>query len=321
MKTLTKTAIILTAISSILFFSCKKDKVVTIPVVTTDSVFNVGPNVAQFNGSIVSNGGAAISTYGVCWSTSHNPTIIDNKASFDNPAGNDINGSYFKTIDKLSATTTYYARAFATNNTGTGYGEEVSFTTGIGTVVDNEGNVYKIVLIGKNLWLAENLKTRHYNNGDTIPTTYPQNKDITDENEPKYQWPCNGDTSLIKTYGRLYTWYVVSDSRGVCPTGWHVPTFSEFNTLGDLNKLKETGTKHWQTPNKGADNSNGFTALPAGIRGYDNSFFPIGTYARFWLFDANINNYIAINSNGDIIDPNTKDILYQGESVRCLKNQ
>ena len=107
---------------------------------------------------------------------------------------------------------------------------------------------------------------------------------------PKYQWAYDGNESNVATYGRLYTWYAVTDSRNVCPTGWHVPTDAEWTTLttflGGENvaggKLKETGTTHWTTPNTGATNETGFTALPSGYRYIDGTFLTIFSMGIWW---------------------------------------
>lgn len=105
-----------------------------------------------------------------------------------------------------------------------------------------------------------------------------------------YQWAYAGNESNIATYGRLYTWHAASDSRNVCPTGWHVPTDSEWTSLttylggesvaGD--KLKEAGTSHWKSPNTGATNSSGFTALPGGYRLPHGTFTGIGISGYWW---------------------------------------
>jgi uncharacterized protein (TIGR02145 family) len=137
--------------------------------------------------------------------------------------------------------------------------------------------------------MVENLKTTRYRNGDLIGTTIPDTLDITAEVAPKYQWAPNDDESNVPTYGRLYTWYAVTDTRNVCPTGWHVPLDVEWETLKSLlggeylagGKLKETGTTHWETPNVGATNETGFTALPSGCRniGY---FIGFGVVSYWW---------------------------------------
>jgi uncharacterized protein (TIGR02145 family) len=99
------------------------------------------------------------------------------------------------------------------------------------TVTDGDGNIYGKVIIGTQVWLTENLKTTKYRNGDLIGTTTPAGLDIYDEVTPKYQWAYAGNEDNVATYGRLYTWYAITDTRNVCPTGWHVPSDAEWLTL------------------------------------------------------------------------------------------
>ncbi|MBI5184900.1 MAG: fibrobacter succinogenes major paralogous domain-containing protein [Nitrospinae bacterium] len=95
-------------------------------------------------------------------------------------------------------------------------------TTGGGkTVTDVDGNVYNTVTIGTQTWMKENLKVTKYRDGTAIPTT---TADISAETSPAYQWAYNGDESNAAAYGRLYTWHAATDSRGLCPAGWHLPT-------------------------------------------------------------------------------------------------
>ena len=101
------------------------------------------------------------------------------------------------------------------------------------SVKDIDGNVYRTITIGTQVWMAENLKTTKYRNGDLIGTTTPATLVIEGESTPKYQWAYDGNESNVATYGRLYTWYVATDSRNVCPIGWHVPTDAEWTTLTD----------------------------------------------------------------------------------------
>ena len=147
-------------------------------------------------------------------------------------------------------------------------------------ITDVDGNVYTAVSIGTQVWMVENLKTTKYSNGDLIGTTTPATFDISAEAAPKYQWAYAGFEDNVFRYGRLYTWWAVTDIRGVCPTGWHVPTEDDWTALTTYlggedvagGKLKEAGTTHWWAPNEGATNSSGFTALPGGDR-YDNGSF------------------------------------------------
>ena len=136
-----------------------------IPVLTTNSVTSITIQTAQGGGNITGDGGAPVTARGVCWSTAQNPTTADN--STDDGAGT---GSFTSSISGLAPNTTYYVRAYATNNTGTAYGPEVSFTTyKTDAVTDVDGNYYNTVTIGSQVWLAENLKTTSYNDGTPIP--------------------------------------------------------------------------------------------------------------------------------------------------------
>ena len=206
---------------------------------------------------------------------------------------------------------------------------ELEFEQGKDSIADVEGNVYKFVKIGQQYWMAENLKTAHYNNGDEIGTTSPATLDIYGQTTPKYQWAYDGDENNVETYGRLYTWYTATDSRGVCPTGWHVPADAEWIILTDFlggeliagGKLKETGTTHWNSPNTGATNEFGFTALPAGHRYYHGAFTTIGDNGWWWSTTEDYwasSWYRLINYGGTYMtrDNNYKEL---GLSIRCVR--
>ena len=160
----------------------------------------------------------------------------------------------------------------------------------LGTVNDVDGNTYKTVKIGTQWWMAENLKTTKYRNGSAIETTFPDTLDISGINTPKYQWVYPDIDSIGDTYGRLYTWYTVTDSNAVCPSGWHVPSDEEWTVLTDyLNGasvaggiLKEMGTAHWHSPNKGVTNERDFAALPGGYRYYNGTFGLREYYGEWW---------------------------------------
>ena len=167
------------------------------------------------------------------------------------------------------------------------------------TVTDIDGNTYEIVQIGNQLWMAENLKVTHYQNGDEIPYSY---------NDPQYgaYAEYNNDASNVTVYGRLYNWFALNDERGLCPVNWHVPSDDEFKSLemylgmseseangeglrgtDEGGKLKEEGNEHWNSPNTGATNETGFTALPGGNRRYETYtnqeiFCCLNRYGFFW---------------------------------------
>jgi uncharacterized protein (TIGR02145 family) len=154
-----------------------------------------------------------------------------------------------------------------------------------GSMTDQDGNIYKTIRIGTQVWMAENLRTTKYNDGTSIPY-------VTDNNiwaaltTPAYCWYNNNESS----YGALYNWYTVNTGK-LAPSGWHVPSNAEWLTLVTYlggasvagGKLKETGFTHWHSPNTGADNSSGFTALPGSSRvGSDGSFNIPGEAGIWW---------------------------------------
>jgi uncharacterized protein (TIGR02145 family) len=196
-------------------------------------------------------------------------------------------------------------------------------------IEDIDGNLYETVWVGEQLWMAENLKTTHYTNGDAI-THITNNGDWESYNEGQYG-VYNNDPTNADIYGNLYNWAVVDDSRGVCPVGWHVPTDDEYTVLTDFlsgtsvagGKMKEAGLEHWNSPNTGATNESGFTGLPAGYRSLDiGSYLSMGYYEYFWSsteydsFDAWY-RLLNVNSSGAHRNFNDKRL---GFSVRCLRD-
>lgn len=200
-----------------------------------------------------------------------------------------------------------------------------------GTVTDVEGNVYKTVKIGDQWWMAENLKSTKYNDNTPI-------LNIIDDLEWKNSIAgayCNynNDPEHSKAYGRLYNWYAVNTGK-LAPAGWHVATDADWtalaNALGGASdagpKLKESGIAHWNSPNAGATNSSGFTALPGGYRGTSlnsTAFFSIGNSANWWTATQGGNN--SNTGVGYYLYPEAEvyrdEILkFYGFSVRCVKD-
>jgi len=212
---------------------------ITVPALTTTEITSITQISSESGGIIMTENGGSITARGVCWSTAPAPTISDSKTS----DGSGI-GTFSSTLIGLTQNTTYYVHAYATNSAGTGYGNTISFTTqdnpaifnpdvNYGTVTDIEGNVYKTIIIGTQTWMAENLRTSRYNNGDYIGTTTPATLNISEETTPEYQWAYQGKEGYVATYGRLYTWHTVTDNRKICPTGWHVPSNPEWWIIRD----------------------------------------------------------------------------------------
>ena len=198
------------------------------------------------------------------------------------------------------------------------------------TIIDQEGNVYKTVTIGTQTWMAENLRTTSYNDGTPIPNVISNDKwiDLTTGAFCNYNNTNNIDS--IATYGRLYNWFAVNTGK-LAPLGWHVPTDNEWailiNYLGgeDIagSKLKETGISHWQSPNVGANNESGFTALPGGYRSaVDGVFDKLGYFGSWWSTSENL-----FNDAGRRFVPNYESSIWRfylsktmGNSIRCVKD-
>lgn len=175
-------------------------------------------------------------------------------------------------------------------------------------IMDIDFNTYHTIKIGNQWWLKENLRVTRYRNGQTIPN-------VTDKNTWQVlstgAYCCyNNDEGTVATYGLLYNWYAVNDGRHLAPWGWHIPSDEEWRQL-EINlgmspaqsvssgwrgtdeggKLKEIGTIHWISPNYGATNETGFTAIPSGTRWFIGTFGDINEWADFWSSVEKNSNY------------------------------
>jgi uncharacterized protein (TIGR02145 family) len=313
---------------------CLKDTSLSyfeIPEIVTIPVFDISGTMATTGGKLIDDGGVLeIKTKGVCWSKSPNPDTTSFKT---------IDSSKFMkflyTISGLEPNTRYYVRAYAATPAGVGYGNEFSFVTTPdplrGSVTDIEGNIYKTITIGNQVWMGENLRTTHLNNGDSIQiiTNYDYwslagGSSSPDLNAGSAAMGWYQNNSKNYTYGALYNWKVV-DSEKVCPLGWHVPTLNEWkqleNYLGGAEiaggKIKSTGTYFWSSPNTGATNESGFSALPGGFRQGLNGDNALGYVANFWTStDGYLVNLEYSNSKMTKTRVNNK----YGCSVRCIKD-
>jgi len=169
-----------------------------------------------------------------------------------------------------------------------------------------DGNVYKTVKIGNQFWMAENLAYM------PISGNY---------------WAYDNNISNISVYGYLYDW---NTACKVCPKGWHLPSDAEWSelsdSLGGINvaggKFKETGTTHWNSPNTGATNETGFTALPGGYRDFYGPFAAIGESGLWWSateFDTTVAWYRYMKFNYSNVYRGSYD-KEAGFSVRCVKD-
>jgi len=190
--------------------------------------------------------------------------------------------------------------------------------------------------IGGQTWMAQNLNEPHFKNGDPITEAKSAEEWKKAGNIGKPAW-CyyNNDPAMGAIYGKLYNWYAVNDPRGLAPAGWHVPTLNEVDAMSDYlgggaisgGKLKTTGTSLWQTPNKGATNSSGFSAIPAGTRGpFGNSltgtFGQMGFFTYMWtttIFDQQKAQPFACGYNIEYLAGGATN-KKAGLSIRCVKD-
>jgi uncharacterized protein (TIGR02145 family) len=193
------------------------------------------------------------------------------------------------------------------------------------SIVMSQGDI-KSVKIGNQVWMAENLNVDRYRNGDPI------NTGLTDQ-----QWKVTTQGAFAiydniqandLVYGKLYNWYAVVDPRGLCPSGWHVPSDDEWTILTDYlggwkvagGKLKFTSV--WDSPNSGATNSTGFTGLPAGFRSFFGVYKEMGQYGYFLSSTKVDDTYVRGRTpsfNGVALDA-TLFFKNDGFSVRCIKD-
>jgi uncharacterized protein (TIGR02145 family) len=309
----------------------------TIPTVITTPVAEITDNSAISGGEVTDEGSSPVTVRGVVWSALPNPTTTQHDGITADGEGE---GGYVSELTGLTSGTTYYLRSYATNHVGTAYGEELSFTTlwecSYPFIDSRDGQSYQTVQIGDQCWMAENL-----NIGTRINGSSNQTNNGTIE---KYCY--NNFEAQCDIYGGLYQWnemmgYSTTPGvQGICPEGWHLPTDAEWCALEQEvdptiscsstgwhgvdggGKLKETGTTHWNSPNTGATNSSGFTALPGGYRSTGGSFYYAGNYGYWWS-----------SSELDASDAWSRSLYYdraqvsryyygksRGFSVRCLKD-
>ena len=297
-----------------------------IPLVSTAPVMKTSDSTALSGGEVSADGGLPIISRGVCWSTSSQPDI-----SCQHTNDGTGTGSFSSVISGLTIDSVYYVRAYATNSYGTAYGEtriyrpilpagDAQPCAGAQTVTDYDGNVYATVKIGEQCWMRENLKTTHFSDGTPIPLSVE-----TTSWTAAYCYSPHAQSSNISSYGLLYNWAAAmngatgsganpSGVQGVCPPGWHLPSFNEWTQLagyvsGNPAYLCDTipgvlsarngkafaDTTGWHNSDEycvvgneqSQNNSTGFSAKPAGYLDvtYDNAYHHYEMFhegAAFW---------------------------------------
>jgi uncharacterized protein (TIGR02145 family) len=196
------------------------------------------------------------------------------------------------------------------------------------TLTDVDGNVYKTIVIGMQTWMAENLRTVQFRNGDSILKVTGDSLWGHTQMAAYCNYANTGSLDTIATYGRLYNWYAMSDDRKIAPAGWHVATYDDWMILhyyvgvNDGAALKEKGEKHWFSPNSGAANNSGFTALPGGMRSPDGSYDTKGAWGNWWspkIYNSDVDLMITFLYNNYQGGSGYIGKNY-GLSVRCVKD-
>lgn len=196
------------------------------------------------------------------------------------------------------------------------------------TVRDIDGNVYHTVTIGTQTWMVENLKTTRLHTGKELPKIEDP-VHWANATQAGFCW-YNNDEANKKEHGALYNWYAVETGL-LAPKGWHVATAQEWNTLAEYlggaqtagGKMKETGTLHWNNPNKDATNESGFTALASGCRGDNSVFREFGYWGAFWTSSGTSEltaTGLSIAYDSAQLETYSSFQKYKGFSVRCIKD-
>lgn len=301
-----------------------------IPELSGTEITQVQATTVECGGNVTSDGKSDILEKGVCWNTTGNPVISNDKVT---ALDNEI-GSFSVSVTGLVHNTTYYFRTYATTIFGTGYGDEGMITTlSCNTFTDGDGGTdpdlgaFGSIIICDQEWMSESI-----NRGFRI-----DDKNGPDDNNLVEKYCYGNEESNCEIYGGLYQWNemmqysTIEGDSGVCPSGYHVPTDSEWqhlvDNLGGADmagiKLKESGTYHWQYPND-ADNKSKFTALPGGYLTVDGDFVSINKGVCYW---TSTDNGSADNAFYRVLFYNSSQVLRTFGSkstacyVRCIRNK
>ncbi len=317
------------------------------PVVSTDSVSVAYPR-AYVQSTVSADVVEDVLASGICFGTAPAPDLTTGTCTTADRG----TGTFSDTISGLQNGSLYYVRAYATTTEGTIYGNALTFTPTMsvpGNGVTMDGHDYPTIVLGNGQeWMAENLRTGTYANGETIANV-SDNLEWIGLQSGAWAHYAN-DVQYETPYGRLYNFYAVTDPRGLCPEGWHVPTDQDWNALiGYLDPffiavppppaengnggqsfiagglLKSMGTTHWQIPNTGASDTIGYSAFPSGKRNYQEGgyFGELGSGCYWWS-----------SSLSDVPTARVRYLSYDyasmarlslpygvGISVRCIKDQ
>jgi uncharacterized protein (TIGR02145 family) len=293
------------------------------PTVFRDSITGVTGTAATFWGKWTNDGDTTITALWFAYGTSQG-ALTDTVHVLTIPPT--ANTAFSASVSTLTAGTTYYVAAFARNAKGTASSDTLSFSTfQCGMSVNYQSYAYTTVQIGTQCWFKENLRASNYKDGTTIPSGLDATawSTATTGAVTTYGEGSGTESGNLNTYGRLYNWYAITDSRGLCPAGWHVPDSTEWMTLFlDQGGLSLAGGKlKAASPTWDGTNDSGFTALDGGLRRPAGNHDQLGYLGAFWSTTSSGTNaryfYMTDGSNGIAPYP---DVKTHGLSVRCLKN-
>lgn len=308
--------LVITSLAAVACTSCNKGNEAVAPVVGSTIASEITATSAKITVTIVSDGGTPITKQGV----------VNGLSTYVSDA---FNSKTFSTsIGDLSPNTVYIIRGFATNSVGTGY-SDVQFTTSdLPIVKGHDGTTYHVVTAFGETITLENFKGRTFNNNDPIPVV-PDNAAWTALKTPG-MCDLNNDPANANIYGSYYNFYAVNDPRGIAPDGYHVPTQLEWQNYGEAigltgaGAIKQTGNSTWSTPNTGATNSSGVTAIGSGYR-LPSGVFEDQTKTSSWWSSTGLGNMGAYNAyctyNSARFMPVTTFDYGYGMTIRFFKNK
>lgn len=309
-----------------------------LPKINGGTMVSRTSNSAYFTGTIIDTGHCEIIEAGICWTANGTPDITDARMSLTNLSV----GSFTAAANNLEMLSDYNVRIYATNQVGTVYGDIISFCT-YDSVVDADGNSYYGVKIGNQVWLTENLKTTHFNNGDAINYVV-ENEEWIPHANPAYCWYNNDETRADKGFGALYNLKVVTDARGIAPAGYRIPSKEDIMQFGEHFGLEEYVVDDYGNPfyykYKGAseirsnegwnpyflrgNNSTEYSAIPTGARFRDGMYLAQSYRAYWWTTNRREPGYYWTFFTGGE-NPNDHTWLASnpddsGLAIRCMRD-
>ncbi len=309
-----------------------------LPVVISKEPRSVTNITAIIEGAVSNNGGHPITERGFYYGKNIAVEDSGTKQTVEGEIGN-----FSAMLSNLSEYTVYYYKAFATNTEGTRFGELKRFHTG-GSVTDIDNNMYHSLILGNNQeWLAQNLTATKYRNGDPILTdqTNVQWENLTAGAYAVYPYSgpdatnINSVAKMVEHYGLLYNWHAVTDTRGLCPIGWRVPSKSDWEILRDYigstnagGKLKSTRVQpddhpRWLFPNDLASDNIGFSGHPSGLRANHGVYDELGKQAYWWTKITSADSpssahFVRVSQRSGFLIFGIQN-KKNGYSVRCIR--